>query len=58
MILKYVGDFTFNESGAVRHQPNTSYTYPYKIQIVFLYNYNMKFDIFMIFHSAFYCQFL
>ena len=22
MIRKYVGDFTFNESGAVRHQPN------------------------------------
>ena len=37
---------------------NTSYTYPYKTQIVFLYNYNMKFDIFMIFHRAFYCQFL
>ena len=38
---KYAGDFTFNESGAVRHQPNTSYTYPYKTQIVFLYNYNI-----------------
>lgn len=24
MIRKYVGDFTFNESGAVRHQPNIS----------------------------------
>ncbi|MDY3759672.1 MAG: hypothetical protein SOZ72_09900 [Treponema sp.] len=22
MIRKYVGDFSFNESGAVRHQPN------------------------------------
>jgi hypothetical protein len=26
MIRKYVGDFTFNESGAVRHQPNICLT--------------------------------
>lgn len=28
MIRKYAGDFTFNESGALRHQPNTNSPYP------------------------------